>query len=171
MKIYFIRHGADDDRYRGGWSALGLIESGRRQAEELASFFKANEGRYPVSKIITSDLGRAMETAAPVARVLGVDVLPSPDWRETNNGVLAGMLNVEALEKYPGVFWGSLEMDERYPGGESPAAFYDRIRAVLMNFVEDGHNDLVAVVTHSGVINVIYHIVRDIKWSNKNKSF
>ena len=27
------------------------------------------------------------------------------------------------------------------------------------------------VVTHSGVINIIYHIVNQIQWSNKSKPF
>jgi len=28
MAIYLVRHGSDDDKYRGGWSNLGLTEEG-----------------------------------------------------------------------------------------------------------------------------------------------
>ncbi len=64
MKIIFVRHGKDDEKYRGGWSNLDLV---------------------PVVK--------------------------EEKLREMNNGVLVGMLNEEALIKYPGLFFSSLEMD------------------------------------------------------------
>ena len=47
MKLYFIRHGKDDERYRGGWSDLGLIEEGEKQASQLAYFLKENQQEYP----------------------------------------------------------------------------------------------------------------------------
>ncbi|GAA0303591.1 hypothetical protein GCM10008924_21710 [Gracilibacillus halotolerans] len=31
--------------------------------------------------------------------------------------------------------------------------------------------DNVLIVTHGGVINIIYHILQDIEWTNKNKLF
>ncbi len=48
--------------------------------------------------------------------------------REMNNGDLAGMLNDEALERYPGLFFSSLKMNEPYPNGESPNDFFMRIK-------------------------------------------
>ena len=42
MKIIFVRHGKDDDRYRGGWSESNLIPEGIEQAKLLAAHLKEN---------------------------------------------------------------------------------------------------------------------------------
>ena len=38
MNIYIIRHGDDDERYRGGWSNLPLIEEGIEKCKKLANY-------------------------------------------------------------------------------------------------------------------------------------
>ncbi len=171
MKLYFIRHGKDDERYRGGWSDLGLIEEGEKQASQLAHFLKENQQEYPISQIISSDLKRAVQTAKAIQKQLNVPMILSENWREINNGDLAGMLNSVASEKYPGLFFNTLRMDECYPNGESPINFFNRIKDTFYELLKKQTNDKVAIVTHSGVINVIYHIVKNVEWSNKNKSF
>ena len=35
MKIFFVRHGKDDENYRGGWSSLGLVSEGVEEAKQL----------------------------------------------------------------------------------------------------------------------------------------
>lgn len=171
MKIYLIRHGKDDDRYRGGWANLGLIKGGEKQARQLADFLKEHQQEYPISKIISSDLKRAEQTAEAIQKQLSIPLILSKDWREMNNGDLAGMLNSIALEKYPGLFFNTLRMDECYPNGESPINFFNRIKDTFYELLRNQSNDKVTIVTHSGVINIIYHIVKNIEWSNKNKSF
>ena len=171
MKLYLIRHGKDDERYRGGWSDLGLIEEGEKQASQLAYFLKENQQEYPISKIISSDLKRAVQTAKAIQKQLNVPMILSENWREINNGDLAGMLNSVASEKYPGLFFNTLRMDECYPNGESPINFFNRIKDTFYELLKKQTNDKVAIVSHSGVINIIYHIVKNVEWSNKNKSF
>ena len=83
----------------------------------------------------------------------------------------SGMLNSVALEKYPELFFNTLRMDECYPNGESPIDFFNRIKITFDKLLKDELNNNVAIVTHSGVINIIYHIVKNIEWSNKNKTF
>lgn len=173
VKIIFVRHGKDDDRYRGGWSNMDLVPEGLEQAKKLAKHLKANKSSYNISCIVSSDLPRAITTAGFVATELGVPVLKDVRIRETNNGDLAGILNDEALIRYPGLFFSSLKMDEPYPNGESPNDFYARIKAWFEGFLSEfqNHNGNVLVVTHSGVINIIYHIVKEIEWSNKERLF
>ena len=171
MKVYLIRHGKDDDRYRGGWSNLGLIKEGEEQSQRLASYLKQHSKEYPISQIISSDLKRAICTAKAIQKELDVPITLSKDWREMNNGDLAGMLNSVALEKYPELFFNTLRMDECYPNGESPIDFFNRIKITFDKLLKDELNNNVAIVTHSGVINIIYHIVKNIEWSNKNKTF
>ena len=63
MKIYFVRHGKDDENYRGGWSALGLVPEGVEQAKRLGLHLKEKKEEYGIKKIVSGDLVRAKETA------------------------------------------------------------------------------------------------------------
>ena len=128
MRVFFIRHGKDDDRYRGGWSDLDLIPEGRQQAKLLADYLKENNHEYRIGKIISSDLPRTMSTAQFISDELDLPVQEEFQLREMNNGDLAGMPNDEALEQYLGLFFGSLKMNEPYPNGESPENFFMRIK-------------------------------------------
>ena len=173
MKILFVRHGKDDDRYRGGWSNLDLTDEGVEQVMELAKHLKKYKEEYNISRIVSSDLQRALTTSRIIAKELKLCITKEEAIRETNNGDLAGMLNEEALLKYPGLFFSSLDMDEAYPNGESPQEFYVRIKEWFGRFVDEHKNDKenILVVTHGGVINIIYHLVNKLEWSNKNKPF
>ena len=157
MKVFFVRHGKDDDGFRGGWSSADLIPEGKEQARRLAEYLKENNREYRIRKIISSDLPRAMSTAQFTADELNLPVQPEMQLREMNNGALAGMPNDEALERYPGLFFRSLKMDEPYPNGESPADFFTRIKKWFDGFTEEYKiaDDNVLVVTHGGVINII----------------
>lgn len=172
MKVYFVRHGKDDENYRGGWSTLGLVPEGVEQAERLARQLKEKKVEYGITRIVSSDLSRAKETAEILARELDLSVTFDVRLREADNGSLAGMPNAEALEKYPGMFWSTLKPEECYPNGESPNQFYTRIKEWFEAFLReckdaDGN---VLVVTHGGVINIVYHLVKNMEWSNAKKS-
>ncbi len=163
--IYLMRHGQDDESRFGGWSSYGLTEAGRAQAEESAESL-VGKG---ISHIFSSDLARAKETAEIAAKRLCLPVTLLPEFREVNNGVLAGMPRSEAAEKYPGLYFASLGFDESYPNGESPAAFYKRIRLAWADFrafaLENKMTPL--LVTHGGVINVILCIEKGTVYTNK----
>lgn len=171
MIIYLIRHGMDDENYRGGWSNLGLVEEGVNQSKLLAEYLYENKEKYNITTLISSDLRRAVETTKEIEEKLNVSTKFSSEWREINNGAVAGMLNTEALQKFPGLFFNTLKMDEQYPNGESPIEFYNRIKEAwhkLCNRIinsEIGPN--VMLVTHGGVINIIYYIINGIEWTNK----
>ncbi len=173
MKVIFVRHGKDDDRYRGGWSNLDLVPEGVEQAKQLAKYLKENSHKYQISHIISSDLKRTMTTASFLAFELGLPIQKEFRIREMNNGDLAGMLNDTALKQYPGLFFSSLKMDEPYPNGESPNEFYMRIKMWFSEFCSRCRNmdGNILVVTHGGVINVIYHLVKKMKWSNQGPNF
>ncbi len=173
MKLIFVRHGQDDGKYRGGWSSLDLTAEGKRQVKQLSGYISNNITKYNITKILASDLPRTMTTAKVISEVVGIKVEPDKQLREMNNGDLAGMLNDEALAKYPGLFFNTLKMDEKYPNGESPIEFFNRIQNWynnILNKYKDTDENII-VVTHSGVINIIYHLVKNIEWSNKTKTF
>lgn len=169
-KIIFVRHGKDDDSYRGGWSDLDLIPEGIDQAKRLAEYLHNHNNHYNITKIISSDLPRAMTTAGYISAELRLPVIPEKRLREMDNGDLAGMRNSDALVKYPGVFFSTLMMDEPFPSGESPKVFYTRIKMWFEDFLAQTNENTV-IVTHGGVINIIYHLVKKVDWNNQNRPF
>ena len=174
-KVYFIRHAKDNGRYRGGWSKRPLVREGEQQAARLAAFVCQHQDTLSIQTIIASDLQRGFQTAQPVAELLGISMQKSMEWREMNNGRLAGMLHSEAERRYPGIYWSTLDMDQKYPGGESPREFFCRIRDALASLKEGVESGAipanVLLVTHSGVINVLYSLIGGQEWSNKIRSF
>lgn len=175
MAIYLVRHGQDEEGYRGGWSQRGLIDEGIRQAEKLGQYLNEHKHDFNIHRIVCSDLQRAYQTASILADKLSLPFHGSEDWREMNNGLLAGIPNSLAEEKFPGLYFSTLRMDERYPGGESPQENFLRIKKTFTRLCQDqlatNDHENVLVVTHGGVINIIYHLIKDMAWSNKNPFF
>ena len=173
MNLLFVRHGKDSDQHRGGWSQLDLLPEGKREAKMLADYLERHKENYHFKKIITSDLKRAETTAIILAKKLQLPLEKESALRETNNGDLAGMLNSEADQKFPRLYFRSLAMDEHYPNGESPIEFYQWIKTWFQRFLQenDDSDETQIVVTHGGVINIIYHLVNQIEWTNKSNLF
>lgn len=171
--IYFIRHGKDDAHYRGGWSKRGLTKEGNLQAKNLANRLAERKDIMNIGTIITSDLPRAVQTAEPVCMALDIEPIHMPCWRETNNGKLAGMPNDEAETLYPGLYWSSLKLNEKYPEGESPMDFFNRVRNAFVKLKNDVESNAiesnVAVFTHCGVINILYCIAKRKRWTNRER--
>ena len=173
MNLLFVRHGKDSDQHRGGWSQLDLLPEGKREAKTLADYLVQHKEDYHFTKMITSDLKRAETTATILAETPQLPLEKESSLRETNNGDLAGMLNSEADQKFPRLYFRSLAMDKHYPNGESPREFYQRIKTWFELFLKENHNsdEMQIVVTHGGVINIIYHLVNQIEWTNKSNLF
>ena len=173
MNLLFVRHGKDSDQHRGGWSQLDLLPEGKREAKTLADYLVQHKEDYHFTKMITSDLKRAETTATILVEALQLPLEKESSLRETNNGDLAGMLNSEADQKFPRLYFRSLAMDEHYPNGESPREFYQRIKTWFQRFLQENNNsdETQIVVTHGGVINIIYHLVNQIEWTNKSNLF
>ena len=167
MTCYLARHGKDDDTVRGGWSKTPLTEEGIRQAESLASFIHNN--KLDIKHIYSSDLPRAMQTAEAIGNQLQLPVIPMQEFREVNNGILAGMNNDLAAETFPGLYWNTLDWEQRYPEGESPREFYERVCEAWNRFQSSAleHTENVLLVTHGGVIQVILSIVNGEEYSNR----
>lgn len=167
MICCLVRHGKDDDTVRGGWSQQPLTDEGEVQAAELADFVQ--KSGLGIQKLYSSDLLRAMQTAQIVADSLRLPIAPKPEFREVNNGDLAGMKNELAAEQYPGLYWNTLAWEQQYPGGESPKEFYERIRCAWDVLQKDilERNENVMLVTHGGVMHVILSIVKGEIYSNQ----
>jgi len=102
-KIYLIRHGQDEDNARGilnGHRNKPLTRLGISQAREAGDKLKNKN----IEIIVSSPLRRAKQTAATIAKALGIKkVYLETDLRERDFGVLTGKLVKEIpfyAEKY-----------------------------------------------------------------------
>ncbi|WP_422657561.1 histidine phosphatase family protein [Paenibacillus sp. EC2-1] len=172
MKIFLVRHGMDEEGFRGGWSNRGLIEQGVHQSKKLAQYLVEQSDQYGINTILSSDLTRAVETTREIESILKLEATYSVEWREMNNGELAGMEHKEAEVKYPGIYFNTLQMDTAFPGGEIPQDFYNRIckafNDLCMNLENKKVQSNVLIVTHGGVINVLYYLLNGEEWTNKS---
>lgn len=156
MLLLLIRHGeseADLLDVHEGRADFALTERGHRQAQAMAEYVAAN---YHIDRIYASTLMRAMQTARHLSDATGVPIRPEHDLMEFNNGLLAGLPHKEAAEKYPRV--PNLPPDKSVYGQESLVEFRARAEKMLAKILaEAADSETVAVVTHGGTINQLYH--------------
>lgn len=169
--ILLMRHGEDDDSRLGGWSDAGLSLKGKEQVENACENIMKSD--YNIQHIFSSDLQRAKETAEIVSEHLGLPITLLEEFRETNNGDLAGISKEKFQKEYPGLYFSALEWEQQYPNGESPAQYYNRIKDGWEAFKNrsgalDGD---ILLVTHAGVINIIRCIEAGIQFTNKEVCF
>lgn len=158
--IYLLRHGLDDEKYIGGWSDVHLVDEGIKQVENVANNIKQNPNIH-IERVISSSVVRATETARIVTSILGInEFLTSEFLREQSKGKLNGMLKSEAEMLYSEYFGDNLTMDTIYPDGESLKDLYVRVRNNLSYF--EYLSDDTLLITHRGVINMLYYILNDI---------
>lgn len=171
MKVYIARHGQDDDSVRGGWSDLPLTLFGIEQSQKFAEILFENKDRYNIGKIFSSDLKRAVQTAEIISDRFGIEIELLPDFREVDNGDLAGLKNEIAGLIYPNFYWRNLDWSEKYPNGESPREFFERVSFAWKEFLDKNrfYDKNILLITHGGVINIIKCLAKGEIYSNKNQ--
>lgn len=160
-RLYLVRHGATaanrDGRYIG-WDEHPLCAEGKAQAEQVAAYLS---GLRPTA-LVSSDLGRCVETAERIARATGLEPVMDSRLRELNFGRFSGLTFAEIARAWPDELKAWLDDPERAapPGGESMAAFRRRVLAAIPQ------GDGAVVVTHGGVIRaVVAHLTGRAFWS------
>ena len=155
MVILVIRHGeseADILNVHEGRADYQLTERGQKQAAAMAKYVSEN---YRISRIYSSTLKRAVQTAEHLSEETGISVEYDSDLMEFNNGLLAGLSYEEADRLYP--YIENLPIDQAVYGQESKVQFRDRAIKVLNKVLADNDsNDIVALVTHGGMVNQLY---------------
>ena len=91
--IYLVAHGEAQHHVQGlvgGWYDSELTEHGHRQAQAIAERLAERLTGAPSVEVYASDLRRTAQTAAPIARALGVEVVHWSDLRERGYGEAGG---------------------------------------------------------------------------------
>jgi probable phosphomutase (TIGR03848 family) len=145
-----IRHGENDfvkkGRLAGRLPEVHLNEKGRKQALALAEKLAS----APIKAIYSSPLERAIETAEPLAKALGLEITPRPGLLETDCGEWQGQ-TVKRLARLK--LWKMLHQAPslfRFPGGESVTECQQRmVREIEALRQLHAPDDLVVCVGHS----------------------
>ncbi|MEG1772129.1 MAG: histidine phosphatase family protein [Clostridia bacterium] len=152
MRLLMIRHGqseADILKVHEGRANFSLTQLGMAQAEIMAEYVTKE---FDISKIYSSTLKRAIETAAYIDAAAKAQLILKDDLMEFNNGLLAGLPFDEAERRYP-------RNDNRKPhmneyGMESELEFRFRAERVLSGILyETNPEETIAIVSHGGMIN------------------
>ena len=156
-ELLFIRHGETDwnrqQRFQGQID-VPLNATGQAQAGRMAARLAADRH----DALFSSDLQRARATAAPLAAAWGRTAVPLPGLREQHFGVLEG-LDVPTIQaRHPELWqrWLEHRADYALPGGESLRQFHTRVMAAVRELVDAGHGARLAVVTHGGVLDMLW---------------
>ncbi|MCA1614025.1 MAG: histidine phosphatase family protein [Acidobacteria bacterium] len=155
-RILLIRHGQSrgnaEGRF-GGHTATPLSGRGRAQAEATARTLAADN----VTAIYSSDLLRAVETAAPLADALDLEINRAEAFRERSVGRMEGLTFEEAAAKFPAEYAALLRRDFEHvlEGGESYRQMLDRSARALDSAIEANRGGTVAVFSHTGTIGIL----------------
>lgn len=160
-RIVLIRHGEtawNAERRLQGHIDIALNAEGERQAEALAGALAGER----FDALYSSDLKRAQQTAAAVARVHGMTVSSAPALRERCYGGFEGLLYAEIAQRFPLEFaaWQAREVDALMPPGartaESFRQFYRRAVAAILALAQAHPGQSLALVAHGGVLECAY---------------
>jgi len=148
IELLLARHGETDWNLAHrvqGHTDVPLNPAGLEQARALAERLA---GERLVS-VYSSDLVRARETAAAVARAQAVEVTVDPRLREKNFGSWEGLTDVEIVARFPDAVRG------RWGDGETTEAVAERVIAVLERIRASHSAGPVLVVSHGGPLRAI----------------
>ena len=153
--ILMVRHGENDyvkkGRLAGRLPGVHLNANGVKQAQALAERMKG----APVKAIYSSPLERALETAAPLAAILGLEVLQRPGLIEVDVGEWQDQ-KLKALARQK--LWKLVQTAPSrlcFPGGEAFSAAQQRICQELEAILKlHEPKDLIVCVSHSDPIKL-----------------
>jgi len=146
-----IRHGMTDavgKTITGRLPGVHLNEVGQKQADDLPSRLR----RWKIDAIYSSPLERTLETAAPVARRLGLNVMKSEALSEVDFGEWSGMTLDELDQRPDWRLYNTFRSSTRAPGGELATEAQTRMVEQLTRYSRQHPEQIVAVFSHADTI-------------------
>lgn len=160
-ELILIRHGQtalNRGPFFQGQIEVPLNPIGHAQAERLAERLAGER----IDAMACSDLLRARQTASPSAQRLGRVAEADAGLREQAFGVFEGLSFDECLARHPEAFaaWQRHDPAVATPGGESVVRFHARVLAALRSIAARHAGLRVAIVTHGGVLDMVWRAAR-----------
>ncbi len=158
-RLWLVRHGTtlwNSEQRFCGHSDIPLAAQGRVQANWLAHHLRTQ----PITKIYSSDLLRACQTAEIIAAQFppGVQIAKSSSWREMAFGAWEGLTYAQIAQLFPSnLDFFTDPIASSPPGGESLTALAQRVQNA---FIELAHTSVTIegdsiLVSHGGPLRVL----------------
>jgi broad specificity phosphatase PhoE len=174
VKLYLIRHAQATGnllRLFQGTTDTDLTDEGKRQLRFLTERFRD----IPIDIIASSDLHRAMLTAAAVNTHHRKAIVPTKLLREIDGGEWEGCDINTFPEKFPeeSRLWEEDPAHFAAPGGETMEQVFTRVSSVIEKLKTECDGKSVAVVSHGcAVRNMLCYLkygsiehLNDVQWS------
>ena len=159
--LCLVRHGETawnaEHRVQGQLD-IPLNAVGHRQAKCVA---RALQGER-FDALYSSDLQRTRQTIAPLAAVLGMAVTTDAGLRERHYGIFERLTYAEVKQTYPEDYarFAARDPEFGFRTGEKLKDFYARAVGALQAIAARHPGGQVLVVTHGGVLDMLYRHVR-----------
>jgi broad specificity phosphatase PhoE len=155
-RLVLVRHGEsvwNVEKRVQGQECRGLTADGHVQARRTGALLATWLGE---AAVVSSDLGRCVDTAAPIAAALGVDPVVDAALRERSFGRWEGMTRDELEQDDSGRYlrWRAGEDVIAEVGGESDATLRERSARAFAALLDGAAQEsgTVVAVTHGGTI-------------------
>lgn len=161
IRLLLVRHGLtqwnEEKRYLGN-TDIPLNKIGKQQAIALAHALKEEH----FDQIFSSDLQRAIETAALIKAKRKISLIPDPRLRELNFGVFEGLTFSEAKTQYPEMLSAWLDNYDQPPdGGEPFFSLTERAGSFLGDLEMIAAPQTILIVSHGGCLREIIRLLFD----------
>jgi probable phosphoglycerate mutase len=166
-EILLVRHGESEPAVEGqsfalldGQSDPALAPEGEAEAEQVCDRLASEH----IDAIWVSTLRRTAQTAAPLARRLGLTPVVDADLREVFLGEWegGGLFRQRVTDQHPAAI--RIFEEQRWdviPGAEAAAPFAARVRAAVERIAAAHPDQRVAAFAHGGTIGEILHQTTD----------
>jgi broad specificity phosphatase PhoE len=144
--IYLIRHGETE------WNRIGrmqgvldssLTEKGRVQTAQVGQILLHKLGARPITRFISSPLGRALQTAEIISNALDIPFKTDPRLMEISLGDWNGYTYPEILKNWRESLFNTNDDNWHFhsPTGEN----YDAVKGRVSSWLSEVHHDTIAV--------------------------
>lgn len=153
-RLLLVRHGETDGNKQGqaqGRRDVPLNATGEEQAAAVATALS----RYAPAAVIASDAQRARQTAAPIVRAAGCELLIDARLAEMDQGEFDGMSGIEMRDHAPDFMrrWTTEDpTDLRMPDGETLREVQTRALAAIREHAPKFTGRDVVIVSHNFTI-------------------
>jgi probable phosphoglycerate mutase len=161
-RFAIIRHGETiwnrEQRIQGQRNSV-LSPAGELQAHATARRLRD----VPFTRLVSSDLGRTLQTAAPIVSATGLALETDRRLRERCFGVFEGMTRAEIEVRHAEAYahWQGRDPHYAMQDGESLNGLCVRVRECLESIAAQTPGRVI-VVTHGGVLDAVYRIAANL---------
>jgi broad specificity phosphatase PhoE len=169
-RLLLVRHGQTsmsiDDAFCG-ITEVPLAPIGHRQAQALAERLR----KQHVDVLYCSPQLRALETAAPLANALGLEIQTLDPLREIDFGLWENRLRSELIQEYPELIaaWERGLWMGNPPGGETRQAVIARVVPCVIELLDKHAGQTIMLVSHRTTLRLLTGHMLDMALSSSRR--